>query len=657
MNTFSLLLSPVSLRNTVYRNRILAAPYGGAKILPGGEMDPENLKFIVSKAAGGCAEVCIGETSVDFKYAHRSPHALFFDWQDLSEKNLQAYRTCAKGIKDNGAVAMIELNHAGHSREPGMSMEVKVSIGPMSFVTIKGVQVLAMDEAMMEDVAENFANCAYFMKQAGFDGVVPHYGHGWLMSQFLSPLTNRRKDRYGGSLENRARFPIMTLRRIRERCGENFLISPRISGEETAQGGMQVEEVALFCQMLEGLVDMVNISVGDYRDPIRSREFSSMYHPHACNAHLSAYIKERVKFPVSTVGGINSPELAEQLLREGKADFVALGRQCLADPAFVNKIIDGRPDEIDRCLRCYHCYPGPMEEAIVFLKGKPPSFRCSINPYADRWTEIAQRPRPKVQRKVLVVGGGFAGMMAAITAAERGHRVTLVEKSRRLGGLLYFSEEDPHKVDIKNYKDSLSLRLLRRGVQVLFGTEVTPEWLKLHPYEAVILAIGSVPACPAIPGLEAARHVLEAYENPVQVGKSVVIAGGGLAGCEAGLFLAEAGRRVTVLEMQEKMAPDSYPMHRVALMIELEKVGVKLMPHTSCLAVTKKGVELAGDEGKSVTLPADTVLYALGMQSRPVASLKAIVGSIPVFTVGDCVAPRKIIEAVEEGFDAGMAVL
>jgi pyruvate/2-oxoglutarate dehydrogenase complex dihydrolipoamide dehydrogenase (E3) component len=194
-------------------------------------------------------------------------------------------------------------------------------------------------------------------------------------------------------------------------------------------------------------------------------------------------------------------------------------------------------------------------------------------------------------------------------------------------------------------------------VKVLFSTEVTPEWLKKHPYEAVILAIGSIPACPPIPGIEEAKHVLEAYEHPAKVGKAVVIAGGGLAGCEAGLFFAQAGHQVTVVEMLEKVAPDSYPMHRVALMDELEKARVKLMPQTCCLAITKKGLEVEGAEGKRYTLPADTVLYALGMKSRPTEALKQILGETTVFTAGDCVAPRKIIEATQEGFDAGMGVL
>ena len=275
MNNFSLLLSPITIKNKIYRNRILSAPFGGATFLPNGVMDPAALKFFASKAEGGYAEVCLGETNVDFKYAYRSPIVSPIDWKDLSEKNLLEWRLCTQRIKDNGAVAMIEIHHAGHSREPGNYPGGNVAIGPMAFTTPKGVKVLAMDEAMMEEVAENFATCAYFMKQAGFDGVMPHYGHGWLITQFLSPLTNRRKDKYGGSLENRARFPIMALRRIRECCGEDFLISPRISGEETTPGGMQVEEVAQFCKMLEGLVDVVHISVGDYRDPVRSREFSS----------------------------------------------------------------------------------------------------------------------------------------------------------------------------------------------------------------------------------------------------------------------------------------------------------------------------------------------------------------------------------------------
>ena len=254
----------------------------------------------------------------------------------------------------------------------------------MGYVREDGIEVTPdgrRDDALRID---NFVTCARYMKRAGFDGVMIHAGHGWLLHQFLSSRTKTRTDAYGGSLENRAKFPIQVIRSVRGSLGKDFVIEVRVSGDERAPGGMGVEEVARFCRMIEDFGDLIHVSVGLYRDPILSGQFSSVFEPHGLNAGLSGAIKKAVSIPVAVVGGINSPELAERLIAEGKCDLVALGRQATADPAFANKAASGNEDDIAPCIRCYKCFPGPLEGVIEDLGTL---FGCSVNPEAFYFDE------------------------------------------------------------------------------------------------------------------------------------------------------------------------------------------------------------------------------------------------------------------------------
>jgi 2,4-dienoyl-CoA reductase-like NADH-dependent reductase (Old Yellow Enzyme family)/thioredoxin reductase len=636
-----------------YKNRIIGAPIFCGPFVSLPFLSDVTAKAVEERARGGCAQVTVGETPIDFEYANKDPFPPI-DFTDYNDPAFAKLGALAQSIKKNGAIAMIELSHCGSARLP-LPM-LKPPIGPMDGVNEFGAKVTGMDHALIDKVVDEHVVCAKFMKAAGFDGVLIHCGHGWLLNQFLSARTNTRTDEYGGSLENRAKFAILVLKAVREAMGKDFIIEVRVSGDERTEHGQHVDEVAAFCKMIEGIVDSIHVSVGIYRQPVLSGMFNSLFEPHGLNADLAATIKKAVSIPVTVVGGINSPELGEKLIVEGKCDFIALGRQLTADPDFAIKAETGREDDIVHCLRCFKCLPGQLEEVMDDLSSL---FGCTVNPEAFLFDRTILESKPAALRHVLVIGGGVAGMEAAVVAADRGHKVTLCEKTGTLGGLLKFADADEYKGDLKDFKDLMVRRVSKRNINVIKGKEVTPEELAAMKADAVILATGSSPIVPRIEGLENAVRALDLYfEGLDGVGQKVVMIGGGLVGSEAGLHLAKNGRKVTIVEMLDKVAPESYPLHREALVHEMDKMliyrtGLKVV------SIAENGVNTVDREGKEEFIPADTVVYALGMRAnrKETESLHAAVKDVPVFEIGDCVRAAKVYEAVKEGYLAAMSIL
>lgn len=652
MGKFKNLFSPMQVGVHTYKNRIIASPiYCGTFInIPGLDFILEHA--MIARAAGGCAQVTLGETPVDFAGASREPFPPI-DYGNFNDPTMAKMKNLVSRIKSYGAKSLIELSHCGESVEriPG----VEYGIGPMGYVRPDGMEIYAMDEAKMQEVIEHFIIASKFMKEAGMDGVMIHAGHGWLLHQFLSSRTNQRTDGYGGSLENRARFPLSLIKAVREAMGKEFIIEIRVSGEECMEGGMEIEETVEFCKMVESYADLIHMSVGVYRNPILSGEFSTLFHKHGLNADMSEKLKKTVNVPVVVVGGINSPELAESLIAEGKCDLVALGRQLTADPEFANKARQDREEDINPCLRCFKCFPGPLEG--VELSEMPGIFGCTVNPTEFFYDLDFLNKQPEGSRNVLVIGGGIAGMQAAVTAHDRGHKVTLVEKTRELGGVLFFTDYDRHKTDLRKFKDLLIHRIRKRDIKVLLGKEVTPENIASFHADAIILAVGASPVTPPIKGLGFALQALEAYKEITKVGNKVIMVGGGLVGCETALNLAEEGREMVIIEMGDKVAPDSYPMHRVGLVEKLKK-SVDVKVNTKCVEVLQDAVKVIGQSGKEETLEADTILYALGMRANRVESkvLKDAVKDGDIFEIGDCVKAAKVYEAVRQAFIAAMSI-
>ncbi len=655
---FPHLFSPIQIGSKTYKNRVCASPLGNTMVRPDGTYPASSFEWYEKRARGGCAEVMTSETVVDFDYGNRMK-APSVDFTAIGSKHMQGVKAYNEMLHSYGAVSLVELNHCGLERM--RSAGENGPIGPSGVTRADGVSVTEMDEALMALTVQRYADAAYYLQQAGYDGVAPHMASGWLLQQFFSPRTNLRTDEYGGSLENRARFPLRVIRAIRERCGKDFLIVPRLSVEENVPGGYGVEDGVALCKLMEGLIDAVHVVCGVYYEPILSGEFSSMYAPHNLNAELSAAVKQAVSYPVIVCGGINSPEEAEDLIASGKADLVALGRQMIADPEWACKAESGRADDIARCIRCFRCFPGPLQEAADTM-GAPPDRKCTVNPCADLNeldVPIGQWPSPNGAKNVLVIGGGIAGLTAAYTAAVRGHKVTLAEKSGVFGGLLTFADHDHHKVDLMNYKNLAVRRCEQAGVTLLLNTEITPENVMDYAPDAVIISVGSTPVVPRIPGIETAIHALDAYCDPDKVGQKVVMAGGGLVGCETALNFASLGRDVTIVEMQPAVAVDSYKMHRVALLDELSR-AVTVRTGLKCTGFSEEGVSALDADGSEVFLPADTVIFAMGMRANTAAAEaleQVLEGKAETYRIGDCIRASKIQQAVEEGFLAAMKIL
>ena len=483
-----------------------------------------------------------------------------------------------------------------------------------------------------------------------------HGGHGWLLNQFISPRFNHRTDEFGGSMENRARFPIMVCDKIKEVCGDDFLIEYRMSGSERIEGGMTLEDGIEFAQLIQDHVDLIHVTSGVYQDHVNTKAFSSMFDKHGCNLDLAEAIKKHVHVPVVAVGGFNGPEQIEEAIASGKCDFVAMGRQQFADPEFVNKTLEGREDQIAPCLRCSCFNPlasNPGERPI------PALWHCAVNPWGQRELRWRNAPKPTGSRNVVVVGGGVSGMYAAVTAAERGHKVTLLEQGEALGGQLWFTEIDTDKESLKRFKDSMIARCKYQKVDIRLNTKATKALLEELKPDYVICAVGAHPFVPPIAGVEKAQHALYAYTHPEEIkGKKIVIIGGGAIGCESGYFFAsEWGAQVDILEMRDDVCKDSGMSQRMALIPRMKKAGMGTYCSVQVQEITDDGVKYLDKDGVEQFDQADLVLYCCGSRSND-DEVKALEGVCPHFVVtGDGKRARTVKEATYEGFCAAMDIL
>ncbi|MDO4544878.1 MAG: NADH:flavin oxidoreductase, partial [Bacillota bacterium] len=386
---FPKLFEPLKVGNTVYRNRLFSAPTMMSSVTEGGRPTEALLSYYREKARGGAAQVTIGDTPVD------QEHAPTFPGMYLTKENMAFLGELAYGIKQYGAVPSFELMHSGFMANPKLSGRQPIS--SVAFTRGDGVEVLQMDEDMMKRVAENFANAAMFVKECGFQAALIHGGHGWLLAQFLSPMVNTRTDEYGGSLENRVRFPRMVVDAVREAVGKDFTLEYRISGSEYDPNGLTLNETIPFIQSIQDKIDLVHVSAGiDTRLDLTLKAHPSIFQEHGCNVHLAEAMKKAVDIPVVTVGAISSPQMAEKILEEGKADVIAMCRALIADPYFPVKARSGKEDEIRPCTRCLHCR-GHMDTHK--------HFSCAVNPRTGREMRYPQEfVSTEAKKKVLVVG-------------------------------------------------------------------------------------------------------------------------------------------------------------------------------------------------------------------------------------------------------------
>lgn len=646
------LFEPVRIRNTYIKNRIESAPMSPSGDIP--FYTREAYEMYNSIAKGGAGIVTLGEAGVHSLTDHAHPTMPHLDDETLLPSLIQTVDTVHKW----GALASIELTHSGCRAKGAFLAKGGYVIGPSPMeANLYGDKVFEMDEDMMDVIANAYAQAAYMAEFAGCDIVNIHGGHGWLISQFLSDLNNHRTDKYGGSIENKARFPLMIVDRIRQKC-PNLIIEFRLSGEEDTEGGIPIEETIEFAKMLDGKVDIIHVSAATFHDTSSSaRMFPTVFYPRGCNVENASKIKAVVhKSLVSVVGGINDPDFMEYVLEEKKADFVVVGRQFIADPNWPRKARQGKPEEITKCIRCETCISAGFIPHVPFSSGV---LRCSVNPTWGREYENTRKEEPVAYaKKVLVAGGGPGGMEAAITAAKRGHHVILCEKNDHLASSLDYAKQISFKKDIVQFLKSMVINVQRTpNLELRLNTEVTEKLIAQEKPDTLIVACGSEPVIPPIPGIDKpiSHHITDIYKKHLSVGKKVVIIGGGLAGCEEGLDLAWKGHDVSIIEMRDGLAKDAPYIHWRHLLEKLED-AVTSYCSAKVLSIEDNGVKMVDETGKEMLLEADTVLIAAGMRGTLPDFVNWHELAEEVIFVGDCRKPSKIQEAMRTGYCAGITI-
>ena len=643
---FPHLCSPITLGRTTFRNRMFSAPMGGTDIMNDGCIGPKSTAFYELRAKGGAAAVTVSELMV-----HKSDGSHAYRLDESILNSLASATYTADAIRRHGAIPSIELSHSGMFAGTYMTDKSKQKSlhqwGPCDMVRPDGVPVKAMDREMIDEIVAAYGHAAGLAKRAGFELLMIHGGHGWLLNQFLSPLFNHRTDEYGGSLENRCRLAVQVLKAVREAVGPFFPIEFRMSGAEFVEGGYDLDEGVRIAQMIEPYVDLIHVSAGTYQKTFGITH-PSMFTDHGRNVFLAAEIKKHVKKPVATIGGLNDPAQMEEIVASGKADVVYMARALLADPFLPNKVMANRDEDIVRCLRCFTCM---AERAATSTR------RCTVNPLIGRELEGDEvRPAP-VKKKVLVAGGGPGGLYAAWTAARRGHQVILCEKESELGGILKSEQALPFKHEMYELAGTYAKFCRNAGVEIRLNTEVTKEYAEQEAPDALIVAVGSEPLIPPIPGLDGENVVVvnNYYLESDKVGNDVVVMGGGLAGCECAIHLGQEGRTVHLVEMRDALAPDANVRHRPLLLKEIEKYVTVHTGHRA-LRVTQEGVVCAAPDGSEVLIPGRSVICALGQRSRTDAVNELLDGAPFVRVIGDAARVSTITNAVYWGYHAALDI-
>ena len=641
------LCKPIKIGNVTFRNRMFSAPMGGTDITNDGCIGPKSTAFYELRAKGGAGAVTVSECMVHPDTD--GSHAYHLDTRILN--SLAAATYTADAIRRHGAIPSLELSHSGMFAGTYMTDKEKQKTlcqwGPSDTVRADGVQVKALTEDMIADIVQAYAKTAGLAKRAGFEMVMVHGGHGWLLNQFFSPYFNKRTDAYGGSLENRCRFAVEVLQAIRAEVGKGFPIEFRMSGSELFEGGYDLKEGVRIAQQMETYVDLLHISAGTYQRGFGDTH-PSMFRPHGCNVYLAAEIKKHVSVPVATIGALNSPEQMEEILASGKADVVEMARALLADPYLPRKVMENREDEIVHCLRCFTCM---AERAATATR------RCTVNPLIGREIEGDEIYPAVRKKKLLVAGGGPGGLYAAYTAARRGHQVILCEKQAELGGILIGEQAIPFKHEMYELAETYERFARDAGVEIRLETEVTPEYAEKEQPDALIIAVGSEPLIPPISGIHDPQviPVTEYYREKEKVTDEVVVFGGGLAGCECAIHLGMEGKTVHLVEMRDELAVDANVRHRPLLLKEIEKY---VAVHTGCkgMEIRKDGILCEKKDGTTELIPGTTIICALGQRSRDKITDTLRDAAPYVAVIGDAAKVSTITNAVYQGYHAALDI-
>ena len=627
-------LQPVRIGGVLLKNRIVSAPTT-MHSLSNGELYPteDAISFFESRARAGVGMVTVAGLKVGKDVADDGQNTAW----DVNQPNHR-----------NKLMELVERVHFYGAK---ISMEL-IGIFPEGYTVSDGCSIMGwatgheITREAMETFKEEWAQAAADLVDCGFDAILIHSGHSVPLAQFLSPLTNKRTDEYGGSTENRCRYLIEILDAIRARVGKKLLIEVRISGTEFEEGGIDLEEGIRIGEQIQDHLDILQVSAGMHNPKWMTWVHPCGFRPPMPNVCVAEAFKKTGKFhvPIVTLGAIDSLESAEKIIEDGKADLVTMARSLIADPELIHKGVKGKTEDVTPCIKCMRCH-----DSTVYGH----HFQCAVNPTAGLEASLQKLVQaPGACKKVAVIGGGPAGMKAACVAADRGHQVTLFEQSDRLGGMLHYAGYFSFKYPVKDYMNWLIRQVNKRPITVKLGTKAVPE--TVAGYDAVLVAIGAEPLILPVPGVQEAKVAIETLGHEEKLGDSVILIGGGQVGCETALHYASLGKKVTVVEMQSELAPDASTTGRNELLTEIEKEkNFITLTGAKCVSVTATSVTYEKD-GRQETITADSVVLSAGMKSKTQEADSFIGTAMDFAEIGDCVRARTVEYATKEAYYAAV---
>ncbi len=619
------LLKPLQVGNVILKNRMICPPSQPYNAQANETWPSDTLiECYAERARGGAAIVtCDGSG-----FGKIWPGGNGWDASDLGAKNYMAQ--------------MVDAVHFYGARAHGTCMTFPPEVSTEDF------ESLNITTEKIYECVEHFSELAKNISEAGFDGIYIHMSYRMVLTgKLLSPISNHRTDEFGGSFENRIRFPLMLCRRIKEKCGKDFMIEACITGHEIEEGGWTLDDTVAFAKAAEGLIDILTLRSYeiDHQHPIGYLKERTPF------LYMAEYVKKAgVKQAVAASAGFIDPDDCEAAVREGKADLISMARAYISNSNFGQLLYEGRAEDLVPCLRCNKCHQ-PNHCLSV----------CVVNPRFASEKTIDRRTVPFTrEKKIAIIGGGPSGMEAALIAAERGHKVTLFEKKGRLGGMLEHSRYATFKWPVLNWLKHYEKKLAENpNVTVQLNCAPDPDWLEAQNFDAVVAAVGGKGIVPKIPGIEAAIPAVDTFAHPELVGETAVIIGGGEIGVEAGMYLAQQGKKVTVIEMKDMIAKESFRGHYYSMFleaVEAEKENLEVILKATCTEVSENSVAYKDENGDIHTIPCDTVLLAAGMTADVTAAAAYMNCGKQFYTIGDCRQIGSMQTAIRTGYSIGSAL-
>ncbi|MEJ2164075.1 MAG: FAD-dependent oxidoreductase [Desulfobacterales bacterium] len=638
--SFETLFSSISIGSLKLTNRLVMPPMATNYASPEGFVTQRQIDYYVERARGGVGYITVEHTGI-LPQGKASPKMLLVS----SDAHAAHIKRLVEAVHAAAGKIFVQINHAG--RQTFSAVTGSPVVGPSPIPALPGMEIpRELSAGDIAELVEAFTAAAERVRQTGADGVEIHMAHGYLLCSFLSPFSNKRKDQFGGDLTGRTRFPLEVLKAVRARVGADFPIVCRLSGDEYVEGGLKIEETKQIAGLLaKAGADALHISACNAASGYLNHP--PYYVPEGVFGHLAQGVKSEVDIPVIAVGRVRNPAMADQFIREGKADLISMGRALIADPHMPEKARQGRLDDIIPCISCNKCIQTLRKDSV----------RCSVNPETGNEGRFRMSKAQRT-KQIWVVGAGPGGLKAAEIAALRGHQVRVFEKKAETGGRMRIGANPPKKEIYLEFLDYLEKRVRAVGATLELGRQFTEDMLDRQVPDAVVVATGARPQLPDWKGVaeSGAVFVDDVLSGAGRVGRKVLIVGGGGTGAEAADFLSEMGKEVTVVEMVKTIAADLVTHMQHYLGQRLKEKGVVLLTSTRVLELGKGYAMVEDASGIHRLNDFDTIVLAMG--STPDDGIyRRLEGRVPeLYLIGDAAKPREIVDAVFEGEDVAIKI-